>query len=480
MDLSQYDKVQYEMFKQIQEYNDFTIYRFQELNYLYREYEIPKFIGRKQILPKTVLLSDLEARSQTKSPSILTLQEYIVTSKVCLLFECYIKNFDEELSKRRNTSQYWSEEELYNTFQACLAALKTLHDNNIIHGAISPQSIIFGQDQTVKLADHFVVANEYKRNWMPQPQSEEYGYWAPEIVNEYDGWRQKFETIEGDIYSLGLVFLEALTLRSSLDYYFVEGESLLIDYQLIENALINMRGQYSVELLNLVTCMLVIDPLERTWDQVIQSNIKIQDLHNKLIIHPIPEESEEESQTDNNENDKQKLIGMLESCLMKSKQLIHDNESRKSKRPSQENVLKSQSSPCKEESLNSSVRKLMRTAKHSKKNSNESITILKEIPQNKQRVRTRDQYERLFLVNQEPTNGTLDINNLNNWENIYQSYNGETKDQKPHGKGQLTFINGVVFQGSFINGVIQGYGIVLLNGEIIVGSWEQNQLQQIL
>ena len=33
------------------------------MNYLYREYEIPKFIGRKQILPKTVLLSDLEARS---------------------------------------------------------------------------------------------------------------------------------------------------------------------------------------------------------------------------------------------------------------------------------------------------------------------------------------------------------------------------------------------------------------------------------
>ena len=61
-----------------------------------------------------------------------------MTSKVCLLFECYIKNFDEELSKRRNTAQYWSEEELYNTFQACLAALKTLHDNNIIHGAISP------------------------------------------------------------------------------------------------------------------------------------------------------------------------------------------------------------------------------------------------------------------------------------------------------------------------------------------------------
>ncbi len=33
-----------------------------------------------------------------------------------VLFESYVKNFDEELSIRRGTENYWTEEELFNTF----------------------------------------------------------------------------------------------------------------------------------------------------------------------------------------------------------------------------------------------------------------------------------------------------------------------------------------------------------------------------
>lgn len=36
--------------------------------------------------------------------------------KLGILFESYLKNFDEELSVRRGGTNYWSEEELFNTF----------------------------------------------------------------------------------------------------------------------------------------------------------------------------------------------------------------------------------------------------------------------------------------------------------------------------------------------------------------------------
>lgn len=37
-------------------------------------------------------------------------------ARVGILFESYLKNFDEELQARRGSENYWSEEELFNTF----------------------------------------------------------------------------------------------------------------------------------------------------------------------------------------------------------------------------------------------------------------------------------------------------------------------------------------------------------------------------
>lgn len=98
------------------------------LFFYYREYEIPKFIGRKQIIPTQQLLDILQARKLLSASNVVSLLDFSLTSKICLIFEQPLKNFDEELVKRRNTTQFWSEEELYNTFQACLAALKAYHD----------------------------------------------------------------------------------------------------------------------------------------------------------------------------------------------------------------------------------------------------------------------------------------------------------------------------------------------------------------
>ncbi len=69
------------------------------------------------------------------------------------------------------------------------------------------------------------MSDNLKKNWLRSTdQPIEYGYWAPEIVAEwsyYDGWNQsinniyifvEFETLESDLWALGLVFLESMVL----------------------------------------------------------------------------------------------------------------------------------------------------------------------------------------------------------------------------------------------------------------------------
>ncbi|CAD8135633.1 unnamed protein product [Paramecium pentaurelia] len=484
MDLSQYNLVD--------ENSDYIIlqHNSNSLLYVYKEYEIPKFIGKKQILPNSQLIEILENRRQLDSSNLIQLTDYVITSRLCLLYEQYIKNFEEELSKRRNTNQYWSEEELYNTFQACLSSMKSFHDFGLSHTCISPNSIVFSQDSQVILADHFVVTQQFKRNYSHIPNNEEYGYWSPEIINEFQGWNQKYETIEADIWALGIVFLEAMTLKSGYDFYFIDDKNkLYIDYQLIQDNFEVVKEFYSQELITLVQIMLTIDPQQRTWENIIEQNIRIQDMQQQQMhpqIQPIPEESEEESIVQENIGcDKNKLLNMLESCLIKSKQLIKENESRKSKRNSQEKIISSQSTPPKEkEDVHSSLLMLLK-GKYSRKNSIDSSgSILKDIPQNKQKQRRKscqDIFEKIVLHNPIVQNeNIMDPNDLSNLMKIYKTYRGEGKNKMMHGKGHLVFQNGAVLQGCFKDGKINGYGILLINGQLMVGHWENNILIQIM
>ncbi|CAD8061052.1 unnamed protein product [Paramecium sonneborni] len=484
MDLSQYNLVD--------ENSDYIILQHKQNSqlYVYKEYEIPKFIGKKQILTNSQLIEILENRKQLDCVNLLQVTDYVLTSKLCLLYEQYLKNFEEELQKRRNTNQYWSEEELYNTFQACLCAMKSFHDFGLCHSCINPNSIVFSQDSQVKLADHFAVTQQFKRNYCHVPDNEEYGYWSPEIINEFEGWKQKYETFEADIWALGIVFLEAMTLKSGFDFYFIdENNKLYIDYQLLQDSFDGSKEYYSQELITLIQTMLTIDPQERTWESIIEQNIKIQDIQQQQIhpqIQPIPEESEEESIVQEKIGcDKNKLLNMLDSCLIKSRQLIKENESRKSKRPSQDKIFCSQATPPKEkEDINSSLLMLMK-GKHSKKNSNDSNgSILKEIPQNKQKQRQKscqDIFEKIVLHNSTlQDSNIMDPNDLSNLMQIFKSYTGEGKNKIMHGKGHLVFQNGAILQGTFKDGKVNGYGILLINGQIIVGNWENNILIQIM
>lgn len=83
--------------------------------------------------------------------------------------------------------------------QLC-SALRSLHDNGVIHGDIKPENVLFDQKQIAKLADFGTAASVLTRETtFVTPQ-----YAAPEVL------RKGELTEKGDVYSLGLTLAEAM------------------------------------------------------------------------------------------------------------------------------------------------------------------------------------------------------------------------------------------------------------------------------
>ncbi len=78
-----------------------------------------------------------------------------------MIFENWVLTFHDQLESRCRTDQFWSEEELVNTLETTVQGVLTLHENGIHHGNLSTKSIVFCEDNNVKLIDQFVFASQY-------------------------------------------------------------------------------------------------------------------------------------------------------------------------------------------------------------------------------------------------------------------------------------------------------------------------------
>ena len=60
---------------------------------------------------------------------------------------------------------------------------------------------------------------------------------------------------------------------------------------------------------------------------------------------------------------------------------------------------------------------------------------------------------------------------------VLSSYEGETFNGKPHGKGKCTYMdNGLVYEGDFINGKPHGKGkITFSNGDVYIGDFLESK-----
>ena len=70
-----------------------------------------------------------------------------------------------------------------------------------------------------------------------------------------------------------------------------------------------------------------------------------------------------------------------------------------------------------------------------------------------------------------------DCSDFSNINNYWLQYEGEFKDGKMWGKGNLDLTNEEKFQGEFEDGTFHGEGYFYkLNGDVVHGIWNQGEL----
>ncbi|EAR98622.2 kinase domain protein (macronuclear) [Tetrahymena thermophila SB210] len=187
-------------------------------------------------------------------------------SNISIIYEDIALRFDNEINNRIKQKIYWSEEEILNTLESAVQALCVLHEHHLVHGDIRPSSIACDLTGEVKLLDQFATSNHFFKNLQQVVQSG--GYLTPELCKCYQMDNQEYVLeSRNDVFSLGLVFLEATTLTSSQDVQ----KNIQINEELLKSRLemIKKLG-YSQRIVNILSNMLLIDGDLRPSIQYIQ------------------------------------------------------------------------------------------------------------------------------------------------------------------------------------------------------------------
>ena len=247
------------------------------------------------------------------------------TEKLDIIME-YVDNGDlnQLITKYKDDEEIFPEARLLNwLFQLCLALL-CLKENEIIHRDIKPSNIFLMQDDTIKLGDFGIskkvtISNETKI-YVGTPI-----YTSPEII------QKKIYSYKADIWSLGVTFIQLISLR----FPFVADDNENInDYILnkrFNEKILNkdktdfnekIKKNYSKEFLDLINQMVSINPDDRpSAKEILNINIIKQRMKNYLL-----ENNFDEKEIVNTINDLDKKINDVYNIINKNDKIITKKE----------------------------------------------------------------------------------------------------------------------------------------------------------
>ena len=125
------------------------------------------------------------------------------------------------LDRRRRDGALMDEAEAWATLRPLASALAHAHSLGVAHGDVKPANLLF-VDETLKLAD-FGLATEASDAESPSAATEARRrvgtprYAAPEVCSPSPGAETEGSAFAADVWSLGCVFHELLTLRAPFD-----------------------------------------------------------------------------------------------------------------------------------------------------------------------------------------------------------------------------------------------------------------------
>ena len=242
---------------------------------------------------KTNSLNEIRVLASIKSKYIVNYKEAFLDgmdSTLCLVMEYADKgDLSQLISEHKKSKENFSEKEIWKIFIHLVKGLKSLHDLNILHRDIKSSNIFLFSDGTAKLGDLNVCKILSKDN-LGKTQAGTPCYAAPEV------WMEKPYGLKSDIWSLGCVLYEMVTLKcpfSSNNVVELYNKILISDFKLNK-----IPKEFSSDLSYIIEHMIKFEPEKRiSCDQILECD---------FVLNNYDESSEE-----NINNEEQKLLDTL-------------------------------------------------------------------------------------------------------------------------------------------------------------------------
>lgn len=200
-------------------------------------------------------LNEVRVLKAMRHPYIITYRESFMDKKFLCIVMDYADGGDmyKKIEFQKKISKLMPENQLLDWFVQMALAIKHIHDNKILHRDLKTQNIFMTSDGEIKIGD-FGIARVLQHTYDCAKTAIGTPYYlSPEICQEMP-YNQK-----SDVWSLGCILYEMVTLRHAFDSNSMKGLVLKI----LRGTYPEIPSHYSQDLKDLISEMLIKDPARR-------------------------------------------------------------------------------------------------------------------------------------------------------------------------------------------------------------------------
>ena len=212
-------------------------------------------VGNMDKKQKQDALNEVRVLKAMRHPYIITYRESFMDKKFLCIVMDYADGGDmyKKIEFQKKISKLMPENQLLDWFVQMALAIKHIHDNKILHRDLKTQNIFMTSTGEIKIGD-FGIARvlQHTYDWAKTAIGTPY-YLSPEICQEMP-YNQK-----SDVWSLGCILYEMVTLRHAFDSNSMKGLVLKI----LRGNYPEIPSHYSQDLKDLISEMLIKDPAKR-------------------------------------------------------------------------------------------------------------------------------------------------------------------------------------------------------------------------
>ena len=219
-------------------------------------------------------LNEIRVLASIKSKYIVNYKEAFLEGKdssLCLVMEYADKgDLSKRIEEQKKRNKYFNERDIWRIFVQLVKGLKSLHDLNIVHRDIKSSNIFLFSDGTAKLGD-LNVCKILSKDILGKTQAGTPSFAAPEV------WMEKPYGLQSDIWSLGCVLYEIVTLKCP----FVGNNVVDLYNKILIGEFRKIPDKFSHDLSYIIEHMIKFEPEKRfTCSQILECDFVLNKLSN--------------------------------------------------------------------------------------------------------------------------------------------------------------------------------------------------------